>query len=103
MEHYKSAVQHVLSGGHSKAKKEIDHIVTRRSHNGDHIHVHHHTHPEDHPSETHTTRGDDEMVAHMLSNMGTPNPGEAEADAGTPEAAPAAPSAPAGAAPVPGM
>jgi hypothetical protein len=52
------------------------------------------------------------MTAHMLQHMGTPNPGEAEADAGTPDAAPAAspdaaaaqgaPAAPAAAGPIPG-
>lgn len=91
-------VKHGLGGSDDKPKKEIDHIVHRKSTNGDHIFEHHHTHPEHHPMETHTKRGDDEMVAHMLDHAGTPNPGEAEADAGTPDAmdasASAAPAAP---------
>jgi hypothetical protein len=97
------AAEHAMSGGSEhgeKPKKEIDHIKTYKSHNGDHIHEHHHTHPEHHPVEKHTTRGDDEMTDHMLQHMGTPNPGEPEADAGTPDAAPAAsPDAAAAAAP----
>jgi hypothetical protein len=31
------------------------------------------------------------MVSHMMQHMGTPNPGEAEADAGNPDAGAAAP------------
>lgn len=81
------AVRAHLGAEEAKPKKEISHIVTRKSGtNGDHIHEHHHTHPEHHPKEEHTTRGDDEMAEHMMANMGTPNPGEAEADAGTPDA-----------------
>ncbi len=91
-------------GGESKEKpkKEIDHVVVKRSATkGDHTITHHHTHPEHHPSETHTTRGDDELAQHMMQNMGTPNQGEPEADAGTPDAAsataaPAAAPSPAG-------
>lgn len=82
-----AAVGHALGASDEKPKKEISHIVTRKSGtNGDHIHEHHHTHPEHHPKEEHTTRGDDEMAEHMMANMGTPNPGEAAADAGTPDA-----------------
>jgi hypothetical protein len=88
------AAEHAMSGGSEhgeKPKKEIDHIKSYKSDTkGDVIHEHHHKHPEHHPVEKHTTRGDDEMAAHMMQNMGTPNPGEAEADAGTPDAAPAA-------------
>lgn len=87
MDKYSDAVRSSLGGDDAKApKKEISHIVTKKSHNGDHIHEHHHKHPEHHPMETHTTRGDDEMVAHMMEHMGSPNQGEAEADAGTPDA-----------------
>lgn len=70
----------VLGGGGKKSEKKpekkISHIVVKKSHNGDHIHEHHHTHPDHHPSETHTTRGDDEMIQHLLSNIGTANEGE---------------------------
>jgi hypothetical protein len=90
------AARTALGGGDEKPKKEISHIVTRKATSGGHIHEHHHTHPEHHPKEEHTTRGDDEMAEHMMANMGTPNPGEAEADAGTPDAgaAPAGSGAP---------
>lgn len=90
MDKYSDAVRSSLGGEEHKPKKEISHIVTKKSANGDHIHEHHHKHPEHHPMETHTTRGDDEMVSHMMQNMGTPNQGEAEADAGTPDAGAAA-------------
>lgn len=88
-------VKHELGGHEEKPPKKISHIVHRHSANGDHIFEHHHTQPEHHPMEVHTKRGDDEMVEHMLDHAGTPNPGEAEADAGNPEAysAPAEPSA----------
>jgi len=96
-------------GGKKEAtpKKEIKHIITRKTANGkSHIHTHVHTHPA-HPDEEHVTTGDDEMAEHMMQHMGTPNPGEAEADAGQGAAPGAAPvpgaaAAPAAAAPVPG-
>lgn len=84
--HISDTVRHALGADDSKPAKHISHIVHKKSHNGDHIFEHHHTHPEHHPSETHTKRGDDEMVEHMMQHAGTPNPGEAEADAGNPEA-----------------
>ena len=71
-----------MSGHEDVPAKVIQHIRTRKSANGGHIHEHHHTHPEHHPMEEHSTQGDDGMVEHMMDNMGTPNPGEAEADAG---------------------
>jgi hypothetical protein len=80
------AVSHALGGSESKPPKVISHMVHRKSANGDHIFEHHHTHPEHHPKEEHTKRGDDEMVEHMMQHAGTPNPGEAEADAGNPDA-----------------
>lgn len=82
-----------------KPKKEIKEIRTRKSKNGGYVHEHHHTAPEHHPMEEHTSADQDAMAEHMMQNMGTPNPGEAEADAGqsgAPDAAPAA-GAPAGA------
>jgi len=69
-----------LGGG--SAKKEIKHIVTKKAKSGGFIHEHHHTHPEQHPMEEHVTPNQDAMVQHMMENMGQPNPGEAEADAG---------------------
>ena len=85
-------------------KKEIKHIITRKAHGGKgHIHTHVHTHPA-HPDEEHVTQGDDDMAEHMMQAMGSPNPGEAEADAGqgaSPAAAAAAPT-PGAAAPTPG-
>lgn len=93
-----------MAGSDHMPEKKIKHIVTRKSANGGHVHEHHHTHPDVHPMEEHTTQGDDGMVGHMMDNMGTPNPGEAQADAGqsgippaAPTGAPAAPSMPMGA------
>lgn len=96
-----SAVMDAL-GAHGHApKKEIREISVKKSHNGGHIITHKHHAPEHHPDEQHTTKGDDEMAAHMLQHGGTPNEGEA-ADPSMQGAAPmtAAPSAP-GAAPAP--
>jgi len=87
-----------MSGGEHKPEKAIHHITTRKAANNSHIHEHHHTHPEHHPMEEHTTQGDDGMVEHMMANMGQPNPGEAEADAGQ-SGIPATAAPPTGAAP----
>lgn len=107
-------VEHSLGGSKDKdkPKKEIHHIEIHHSGTkGDHIVTHHHTHPDHHPSEKHTTRGDDEMVQKAMATMGTPNPGEAAPDpnaaaaAPDPNAAAGAPSAggPPAAAPTGGM
>lgn len=73
-------------GGHEpakKPKKEIKHINVRKGHGGKgYIAEHHHTHPEHHPMEEHVLPNQDAMMDHMMQNMGQPNPGEAEADAG---------------------
>lgn len=93
MHDYKDAIAGSLGGSTETPKKEIKHVITRKSKNGGHIHEHHHTHPDHHPMEEHTTHGDDAMVEHLLQHMGTPNPGEAEAEAGqsgTPAPAPSA-------------
>ena len=85
----------------SKPKKEIKHMHIKKASNGGHIIRHEHTHPDHHPDEEHTTKTDDELASHVLQNMGTQNPGEAEADAGQsgiPGAA-QAPAAPAAGAP----
>ena len=94
-------------------KKEVKHMHITKAANGGHVITHTHTHPEHHPDETHTTKTDDELMDHVAQNMGTPNPGEAEADpaggaaaagAGALPAGGAAPQAgPAPAAPIPGM
>ena len=65
-----------------KPKKEIAHIKTEKGKSGGYIHTHTHTHPEAHPEEKHVSPDQDQMVQHMMQNMGTPNPGETEADAG---------------------
>jgi hypothetical protein len=95
-----------LGGKAEKPKKEIKHMHIKKAANGGHIIRHEHTHPE-HPDEEHTTKTDDELLNHVSQNMGTPNPGEAEADAGQsgiPGAAPQGGAPAAGAAsPVPGM
>ena len=70
-----------LAGHAEVPKKEIHHISTRKAGKG-YIHEHHHTHPEHHKMEEHTSADQDGMVDHMMQNMGQPNPGEAEADAG---------------------
>ncbi len=71
-----------LGGKKEKPKKEIKHIITKKSADGKHhIHTHVHTHPE-HPDEEHVSTGNDGLVDHMLEHQGEPNPGEAEADAG---------------------
>lgn len=83
-----------------KPKKEIKEMRIRKGKSGGHIIEHHHTAPEHHPMEEHTSGNDDQLANHVLQNMGTPNPGEAEADAGQsgiPEGAAPAPQA--GAAP----
>lgn len=77
-----SGVASELGGDTPKPKKEIKHIVTKKAKTGGYIHEHHHTHPEHHPMEEHVTPDQDSMMDHMMQHMGTPNPGEAEADAG---------------------
>lgn len=99
MDNKYEAVRHSLGGEHAdhKPAKEISEVRVRKGKSGGHVIEHHHTHPEHHPMEEHVTKGDDEMAEHMLANMGTPNQGEPEAEAGTPDAA-SATAAPAGAA-----
>lgn len=83
----------MMGGKDEKPAKEIHEIRTRKAHGGGFIHKHVHTHPEHHKDEEHVSANQDGMVSHMLEHMGTPNPGEAEADAGqsgVPDAAPAA-------------
>ncbi len=77
-----SGAQDALGGKSDKPKKEIKHIKTEKAKSGGYIHTHVHTHPEHHPDEQHVTPDQDGMVAHMMEHMGTPNPGEADADAG---------------------
>jgi hypothetical protein len=87
------------AAGKSKGPaKEISHMTVKKAANGGHIMTHHHTHPEHHPDETHTTKGDDQMVGHMMDNMGTPNAGEDPNAAAAPQAG-APPMAGGGAAP----
>lgn len=95
----------VKAAGKSKGpEKKVSHVTVRKAANGGHIITHHHTHPDHHPEETHTTKGDDQMVGHMLDNMGTPNSGEAELEGAAPQsgAPPAAGGGPSAAAPQPG-
>lgn len=95
-----SSVAEELGGKSEKPKKEIKHMHIKKATNGGHIIRHEHTHPEHHPDEEHITKNDDELASHVLQNMGTPNPGEAEADAGQSGIpAAAAPGATAGATP----
>lgn len=73
--------KHSMSGGEDKPKKEIKHVITRKAHGKGYIHTHVHTHPA-HPDEEHISPDQDGMVEHMMEHMGSPNPGEAEADEG---------------------
>ena len=96
-----ASVSDELSGKAAKPKKEIKSMHIKKAANGGHIIRHEHTHPEHHPDEEHTTKTDDQLASHVLQNMGTPNPGEADADAGQ-SGVPAAGAAPAGGAPAAG-
>jgi hypothetical protein len=78
----KEATSSMAGKKEEKPKKEVESIHTRHAKNGGYIHTHHHTHPEHHPDEEHISKDQDAMADHMLQNMGQPNPGEAEADAG---------------------
>ena len=74
-----------LGGTDATPPKEVSHIVHHKTVGGGHHFEHHHTHPNHHPVEHHFDKDDDGMVEHMLQHAGTPNPGEQEADAGTPD------------------
>ena len=94
-----SGAADALGGKAETPKKEVKEIRTRKGKTGGYIHEHHHTAPEHHPMEEHTSADQDGMMAHMMEHMGTPNPGEADADAGQ-SGVPAAPApAPAAGAP----
>lgn len=87
--------------------KVVSHMVHRK-HKADHHTVeNHHTRPEHHPHEIHHFHGAsalDQVHDHLEEHAGTPNPGEAEADAGQSGVPPAAvPGAPAPAAPAAAM
>lgn len=61
------ATKEVL-GGESEPKKEIRELRIRKGHGGNgHIIEHHHM---SHPMEEHVTTGDDEMIGHVLGNVG---------------------------------
>ena len=79
----------VLGGSKSgeKSHKETHHVEVHRSGKGGHVIIHHHSDPEHHPSEMHHTQGDDEMAAHILQTMGTPNEGETPDTGPAPEVA----------------
>jgi hypothetical protein len=92
---YGAAADHMSDHKADKPKKEIHEIRTRKAKTGGYIHEHHHTHPEYHKMEEHTSPDQDAMVSHMMEHMGQPNPGEADADAGSEASEAAAPAAPA--------
>jgi hypothetical protein len=69
-----------------KPKKEIDHMHIKSHKDGSHTVTHHHTHPEHHPAEEHALSNMDALHAHLEDHVGQPNSGEAEAEAGNPEA-----------------
>ena len=99
MTHHFDVSDELAGTKEEKPKKEIHHIKTRKAKTGGYIHTHVHTRPEHHPDEEHVSATQDDMVHHMLQNMGEPNPGEAEADAGQ-SGLPAQGGAPTAAAPV---
>jgi hypothetical protein len=81
--------------------KVVSHLVHRK-HKADHHEVeNHHTRPEHHPKESHHFHGEnalDQVHDHLEEHAGTPNPGEADADAGQSGIPPAMPAgAPVGA------
>ena len=86
----------MVPGRKSKAPKK-EHVATHITHHkdGSHTAVHKHSHPEHHPDETHALSNMDALHAHLEDHVGQPNSGEAEAEAGNPEAytGPAAPAA----------
>lgn len=104
MDWKEAAASHM--GGDTKSPKVVKEIRIRKNHKGTgHIIEHHHSSPMEHPVEEHTTSGDDALAGHVMDAMGTPNPGEAEADAGNPGAPMPAQEATAGnasAPPIPG-
>ena len=72
------AVKDALGGvdKSKKPKKEIKHLVHKRSKNGGHIIEHHHTAPEHHPMEEHTFDNHDDMLNHVMEHMTDKNEGE---------------------------
>lgn len=90
-----------MAGPGKGPKKEVTSIHTKKGASGGYIHTHHHANPDKHPSEDHVSPNQDAMVAHMMSNLGSQNPGEADADAGQ-SGIPTAPPAPGATAPAAG-
>jgi hypothetical protein len=92
----------MVPGRKAKTPKK-EHVATHITHHkdGSHTAVHKHSHPEHHPDETHALSNMDALHAHLEDHVGQPNSGEAEAEAGNPEAytGPAAPAPAAGAPP----
>jgi hypothetical protein len=76
----------ILGKGSEKPKKELKEVRVRKAGKG-HIYEHHHTHPEHHPMEEHITSGNDDMIAHMMSNMGNPEEAASGASPDAPDAA----------------
>lgn len=78
-----SSITDKITGG--VPAKVVSHMVHRK-HKPDHHSVeNHHTRPEHHKHEIHHFHGDnalDQVHDHMEEHAGSPNPGEAEADAG---------------------
>lgn len=75
---YSMAKDH-MAGKEGHEPKRIHEIRIRKAGKG-HIMEHHHA--SSHPMEEHATTGDDAMMSHIMEHMSSPNPGEAEADAG---------------------
>lgn len=56
--------------GSAKPKKEIKHIITKKTHDGKLMHTHVHHSPEHHPDETHVSNTSKEMQGHMDAHSG---------------------------------
>lgn len=69
-----------IAGKSAKPKKEIKHILTRKSHDGKIIHTHVHHHPEHHPDEEHVSMNNADVANHFEAHNATPNEGEAPAE-----------------------
>lgn len=78
-----SSITDKITGG--VPAKVVSHTIHRKHKAGHHEVENHHTRPEHHPVEHHHFHGAnamDQVHDHMEETSGTPNPGEAEADAG---------------------
>ncbi len=96
-EEVKPAVTDKITGG--VPAKVVSHMIHRKHKADHHVVENHHTRPEHHPAEHHHFKGEnamDQVHEHLEDHAGSPNPGEAEADAGQSGVPPVGPAALAG-------